>query len=189
MEIYNYDSETKEYLNSNEANIDPLETQLQGEDVFLLPAFATYDEPPTADENEKAVFGEDENWSVVSDHRGTEYWDEDGVSLEIMELDESVPGNCTTEAPPDDNSLKVPHWTGSEWEEGGLVYYDKGPILSKANVDQITSDQIVASGEHKAKTLKIVAGDGACPEWDIFIAVRDALVAEGDQFIIDNSLE
>jgi hypothetical protein len=186
--VYNYDSETREFLSSNEANLDPLETELQGEDVFLLPANATWDEPPTAGENEVAMFGEDDQWSVVPDFRGTEYWDEDGVHNEIENIDETVPGDCTTEEPPDDNSLKVPHWNGSAWEEGGLVYYDKGPILSKADVDKVTSDQIIALGEHKAKTLKLIAGDGPCPEWDDFVTARAALVAEGDQFIIDNGL-
>jgi len=179
----------KEYFGTPlEAQLDPLETELQGEDIFLLPANATFIEPMEAGENEMQVFDEEsETWSIVVDHRGTIHYDEDAVSYEIMELDESVPGTHTTEAPPAD--LKQPHWTGSEWEEGGLVYHDNGPITTKAQVDAITSTEIDALGEQKAKTLKIVAGDGACPEWDTFIAARDALVAEGDQFIIDNELE
>lgn len=186
--VYNYDAETREYLGSNDARLDPLETEAQGQDVFLLPGNATWDEPPTAGENEAAVYGEDEQWSIVPDFRGTDYWDSDGVDAQIEELGETVPGDCTTTAPPDDPPLKVPHWNGSAWEEAGLIYKDKGPILSKQQVDDITSAEIVALGEHKAKTLKIIAGDGACPEWDAFVTARQALVDEGNQFIIDNNL-
>lgn len=172
-----------------DAQLDPLETEAQGEDVFLLPANATFIAPPEAAENEMQVFDEEaEIWSIVEDYRGTVHYDVDGNEFTIIELDELVPAANTTEAPPTDPAFKQPHWNGSIWEEAGLIYHERGPIETKAQVDVITAVEIDALGEQKAKTLKIVAGDGACSEWDTFIAARDALVSEGDQFVIDNSL-
>ena len=185
-QVYNYNKNTGEYTGEMEARLDPMETEVQGEDIYLLPADATFIEPPVAGANEMQYF-DGETWSVVADFRGTVHYDEDGNASTIAELDELVPAGNTLEAPTED--LKQPYWNGSAWEEGGLIYLDNGPITTKAQIDAITARKIDALGEQKAKTLKLVAGDGACSEWDDFIVARDALVAEGDQFIIDNSLE
>ena len=144
MDYYNFIQMTSdgpnEYNGSSEARLDPLETEEQGEDVYLLPANATFIEPPQAGENEIQVFDTDmETWSVQAK---TVY----------------------------------------------LYYHEQGPIVSKDQVDEITYREVAEAGEQKAKTLKLVAGAGACPEWDTFILERDALVDEGNQFIIDNGL-
>lgn len=49
MKVYHYDPQTLEYIGESEAPLDPLETDLQGEDVFLIPSYATT-EPPTLEE-------------------------------------------------------------------------------------------------------------------------------------------
>ena len=38
--VYKYDEKTKEYLGKAEALLDPLETQLQQKEIYLLPAAA-----------------------------------------------------------------------------------------------------------------------------------------------------
>ena len=60
MLVYYYDEETKEFLYSEEAPLDPLETELKGENVYLLPANATFDEPLEPKEGYKVVF--DGSW-------------------------------------------------------------------------------------------------------------------------------
>lgn len=45
MLIYLFDPQTKEYIGVQDALTDPLESMLQGKEIFLLPADATFIEP------------------------------------------------------------------------------------------------------------------------------------------------
>ena len=98
MKIYHYRPGTKEFLQASEARIDPLETQNQGTDIYLIPAHATLIVPPRIGENEAAVF-DGESWEIVPDHRGAEYYLENGQRIEIAELGETIPGNALLEPP------------------------------------------------------------------------------------------
>lgn len=86
MKTYKFDADTKEYLYSEEAFRDPLESKAQGRDVWLLPADSTFTEPPVAEEGH-AVRWNGTAWEQVEDHRqkrdkggvivgdsGTPYW-------------------------------------------------------------------------------------------------------------------
>ena len=63
MLVYYYDEETKEFLYSEEAPLDPLETELKGEEVYLLPANATFDEPLEKEEGKVVVF-DGKKWTL-----------------------------------------------------------------------------------------------------------------------------
>jgi len=96
MNIYNYDSETFEYLNSSVADEDPVDA---GD--FLIPAFATIVEPLSASADEVAVFDPSSNeWTLVPDFRGSEYWLADGSRHEINEVGVSLPQDALLAAPP-----------------------------------------------------------------------------------------
>jgi hypothetical protein len=69
MQLYLYDATTKEYTEQIEAYIDPAETQIKGEPVFMYPANSTDIEPPVVLENQVCVF-ENESWIVKADYRG-----------------------------------------------------------------------------------------------------------------------
>ena len=86
MQTYRYDADTKEFLYSEEAFLDPLETVLQGHDVYLLPADSTFTEPLPSKEG-YAVCWNGTAWEYIEDHRqkrdmggvliegtGTAYW-------------------------------------------------------------------------------------------------------------------
>lgn len=86
MLTYKYDHETKEYLFSEDAFFDPLETEQQGRDVYLLPADSTFTAPLASKEG-YAVCWNGTAWEYVEDHRqkrdgggvpiestGTAYW-------------------------------------------------------------------------------------------------------------------
>lgn len=73
MLCYNYDNTTNEYLSSTECVLDPLETEQQGTDVWMLPANATFIEPPAAQIGFVRVW-QKVKWVQVEDHRGTKYW-------------------------------------------------------------------------------------------------------------------
>lgn len=56
MIAYQYDSETKKYIGEIERQIDPLESQVQGIDVWLMPANSTDIVPPEAKDGYDIVF-------------------------------------------------------------------------------------------------------------------------------------
>lgn len=70
--VYKYDEKTKEYLGKAEALLDPLETQLQQKEIYLLPADATFISP-APQEGYVSVFKEGV-WENIEDNRGKEYW-------------------------------------------------------------------------------------------------------------------
>lgn len=73
MNVYRYDEITKEYIGYEEALLDPLETEQQGENIYLLPANATFTAPTEPQEGYVNVWN-GEAWGQVEDNRGVEYW-------------------------------------------------------------------------------------------------------------------
>lgn len=61
MKAYQYDSVTKKYLWEIDRQIDPLESQAQGIDVWLMPANSTDIVPPEAKDGYDIVFN-DTGW-------------------------------------------------------------------------------------------------------------------------------
>lgn len=79
MLTYKYDHETKEYLYAKVAFLDPLETEQQGRDVYLLPADSTFTVPLDAKEG-YAVCWNGTSWEYIEDHRQKR--DKGGVPIE-----------------------------------------------------------------------------------------------------------
>ena len=86
MYVYRFDPVTKEYLGKEEAFRDPLESQKQGKNVWLLPADSTFTEPDMTPHG-MALVWQGTHWQQVEDHRqkrdgggvvidgsGTPYW-------------------------------------------------------------------------------------------------------------------
>ena len=69
--VYKYDEKTKEYIGTEQALINPLESELQGKEIYLLPANATF-EKPNLQEDFASVFNG--KWENIEDNRGKEYW-------------------------------------------------------------------------------------------------------------------
>ena len=101
MNVYKYDENTKEYIGTEEALLDPLETEQQGENIYLLPANATFTAPPAEKEGFARIWN-GENWQEVEDHRGTEYWlpgEAYGTPAHEMKELGALPEGATTTAP------------------------------------------------------------------------------------------
>jgi len=198
MKYYSLDPYTNEYTGHNDvAQIDPKESELQGEDVYLCPANASLVQPPQTGANEIAVWDYDaDEWTVEIDFRGQKYWNRQAEEMEITEIGEAVPTgpDYTLEPPPEYPDMVEPKLLYNEWTEGAIVFYnelgDPKPVTTKAKVDEFTGRKIrvAGCGEEKAKTLKMLAGEDPCPEFDEWLALRNDLVDEGNQFIIDNDL-
>lgn len=71
MQVYKYDEKTKEHIGTEQALTDPLETELQGKTIYLLPANATF-EKPNLQEGFASVWNG--KWENIEDNRGKEYW-------------------------------------------------------------------------------------------------------------------
>lgn len=69
MLVYNYDENTKEYLGSEEAYIDPLMTKQTGVTQYFIPCNATKDIPPEAPNGYVQVY-KDGIWTLIRDYRG-----------------------------------------------------------------------------------------------------------------------
>ena len=79
MQIYVFDAESREFLRSEEAFLDPLETEQQGKEVYLLPADSTF-AAPLAPKPGYAVCWNGTAWEHIEDHRQTR--DKGGVAVE-----------------------------------------------------------------------------------------------------------
>ena len=98
--VYKYDEKTKEYLGKAEALLDPLETQLQQKEIYLLPADATFI-APTLQEGYVSVFKADV-WENLEDNRGKEYWLKDdayGTPAHKMETLGALPADAVFTPP------------------------------------------------------------------------------------------
>ena len=101
MNVYKYDEKTKEYIGTEEALLDPLETEQQEKEVYLLPANATFTEPPEAQEGYVNVWN-GTVWEQVEDNRGVEYWmpeDIYGTPASVMKELGALPEGATLTPP------------------------------------------------------------------------------------------
>lgn len=69
---YSYD-ENGIFTQTETCSPDPLESEIKGEAVWLVPTNATLIEPPAAAEKHVRVF-KNGAWAQVEDNRGTKYW-------------------------------------------------------------------------------------------------------------------
>ena len=101
MNVYKYDELTKEFIGVETAQLDPLESKVQGKEVFLLPANATFTAPLVVKEGYVQVF-KNEVWNYIEDNRGKEYWlpgDEYGTPARVMKELGELPEGAVFEAP------------------------------------------------------------------------------------------
>lgn len=106
MKIYNYDRTTGEYLSIGEAKPDPLDAG-----SWLIPAFSTTIEPPTAVVHEVAVFT-GSFWEIMQDYRTADAWlIETAEAVVITEIG-PVPEGVTLADP---TGLANPIWVGGRW--------------------------------------------------------------------------
>ena len=99
MQVYKYDEKTKEYIGAEQALINPLESELQGKTIYLLPANATFEKPNLQDGFASVWNGK---WENIEDNRGKEYWlDTDifGTPAKTMKELGAFPANAVFTAP------------------------------------------------------------------------------------------
>lgn len=100
MQVYKYDEKTKEYIGTEQALINPLESELQGKEIYLLPANATFEKPNLQDGFANVFNGT--QWENIEDNRGKEYWldtDTFGTPAKTMKELGAFPANAVFTAP------------------------------------------------------------------------------------------
>lgn len=89
MQAYMYSTTTHEFLEPVPCFPDPVRSRLEGREVYLLPANATFTEPPAKRTGYTAIWN-GSGWAEVEDHRGVQYWPKgatfNSAPLEMKEL-------------------------------------------------------------------------------------------------------
>lgn len=119
MEVYSYDSTTKEYIGSCIADPDPL---VEGR--FLLPKNSTAIQPPVKLTHSKQVFDEtNESWGMVVDYRNDTVCMIDPDNFFVrqikMQLGEELQSNMIIASIP--VGIYMPKWDNSRWVQGKIT--------------------------------------------------------------------
>ena len=89
MQAYMYSITTHEFLESVPCFPDPIRSRMEGREVYLLPANATFTEPPAKRTGYTAIWN-GSGWAEVEDYRGVRYWPKgatfNSASMEMAEL-------------------------------------------------------------------------------------------------------
>jgi hypothetical protein len=109
MKIYHYHHETGEFLGCTDASLDPLESKVQGHDVFLIPAHAAEIAPPELQKGKARVFRNGE-WLQIEDHRGIPIYSTVDAHVNSMVALGPVPDGYTLLVP-----CQFPKWDGGKW--------------------------------------------------------------------------
>lgn len=100
MDIYNYSPKNGEYLSTSPARIDPKESKIAGDNVYLIPAHGTELPPPSSQNNEVAVFDTLIGaWRIEPDHRGETWFDDSGQPVTVSEIGDPLDFNLTQNEP------------------------------------------------------------------------------------------
>jgi len=89
MQAYMYSTTTHEFLEPVPCFPDPVRSRLEGREVYLLPANATFTAPPAKRTGYTAIWN-GSGWAEVEDYRGVRYWPKgatfNSASMEMAEL-------------------------------------------------------------------------------------------------------
>lgn len=150
MNVYKY-NDNAEYIGTEEALLDPLETEQQGKNIYLLPTNATFTEPPEAQESFARVWN-GTAWEQVEDNRGVEYWlpeDIYGTPARVMKELGALPEGATTTAPQTLEEAKaaklaeIDAWTAAKITGGFVSSATGAPITYDSDKDtQLTMQGI-----------------------------------------------
>ena len=89
MQAYMYSITTHEFLESVPCFPDPVRSRMEGREVYLLPANATFTKPPAKRTGYTAIWN-GSGWAEIEDYRGVQYWPKgatyNSASIEMKEL-------------------------------------------------------------------------------------------------------
>lgn len=140
---YRYDQEKKTFQQSEEMHKDPLESKLQGKDVWLLPADCTLIEPPEAKEGFDIIFN-GESWEYKEQEKKPE--DEPYVPTEKEKTQQKI---WELKAKLSETDYKVLKCTEASLR-GQELTYDLDSVVSERDGWRAQINEL----EEKLKTLE-----------------------------------
>lgn len=175
MQTYKYHHDTKEYLYSEPAFRDPLESKAQGRDVWLLPADSSFTAPLEAKPGH-AVCWNGKVWEYKEDHRQTR--DKGGVVVEGSGTPYWMPGD-TWQTParymtdlgklPEGAMLKKPEKPAEVLEAEALAQAKSERAAAVAaltvEVDGMTFDGNEAAQERMSRAVNMADSLDEETEW------------------------
>lgn len=162
MLVYKFD-EKGLFVGAEETELDPLESELQGKEVYLLPPNATFTAP-----EEKEGFApvwDGEKWTQIEDHRGAKYWmpeDRHGSpAREMKELGALPEGALLTEPEPTAEEIAAQELAQAKAERADAV----SRII--VEVDGMKFDGDEESQQRVARSI-IALEDGETMPWVLY---------------------
>ena len=157
MQVYKYDEQTKEYIGAEQALINPLESELQGKTIYLLPANATFEKPNLKQEGFASVFNGTQ-WENIEDNRGKEYWldtDTFGTPAKTMKELGAFPAGAVFAAPAKtldelkaEKLREVDSWTAQKITGGFISECSGEPVRYDSDKDtQLTMQGIALNAD------------------------------------------
>ena len=141
MKIYNYNKTTGELLNESIATIDPVETKIQGKDIYLIPANGTMIKPPITEEKEIAVF-DGEKWDIKADYRNENVFNKTNREEQTVSHIGEIDDNYTNVAPQNQYQIwsdENNDWVIDETQRDELIRLNCDKI-NKGTKNKITND-------------------------------------------------
>ena len=148
---YMYESEGEPFFKEEvPCQRDPVESKLQGEDVWLLPANCTFEKPPEAEEGFVILFKQNK-WKKLRNLKGKSYWLAgegyydaphtmteygdlpEGASLERPEMtaDEKAKADAETEISTLEAQLAETDYVAAKIAEGVATKEDYAEVLAQ----------------------------------------------------------
>ncbi|KMN49463.1 hypothetical protein VL04_00350 [Chromobacterium violaceum] len=141
--VYSYHPQTGEYLGLSQADRSPLDT----EEVWLIPAFSTEQQPPNTDEHQVAVFC-DGDWRLRPDWRTTPLWDKRTAQRVQAEIGDTPDNLQATALPP------PPYAT---WKDGSWVVDGSAQLAAQTAEAQKQMQQKLSAAYANRRPLEDAA--------------------------------
>lgn len=167
--VYLFDEKNKNFIGTEEAYLDHEETRVQGQEVYLLPENATFQElPADVPAGQVAVFKNDA-WVIVADNRGKKILKTDDLGSYVAESEEITPAEHILTAE-EISGLD----TGNLIIEGGQIIPKPQAMKDLERILELKNN--LSSTDYKA--IKIAEGSATIEEYATDIAERQAWRAE-----------
>ncbi|MEO4028367.1 tail fiber assembly protein [Chromobacterium vaccinii] len=165
--VYSYHPQSGEYLGLVLADRSPLDV----EEVWLIPAFATEQQPPQTGNRQIAVYFNKE-WALQADWRSIPLWSKQTAQPIFPQIGETPDSlNATTQQPP---AFAV--WKGDAWEVD-----DAAQQAAQMAAAQMRQQQRLAAALQQRKPLEDAV------ELGIASAAEQAKLAEWKRYCVDIS--
>lgn len=177
MFVYNYEPLQGEYIGASEARLDPVTSQLEGKEVYAIPANATTVVPPSEKKGYARCFDlKNKTWSYVEDHRNQIVYNKETLEPYTIKELGPIPNIYIEDEPQPKNKYQV-------WQNGKYIYPDINVLRAEVKAD------LDAQYQEKLKGVYRVGKYYVQPSWgtiytNTLVAMQQDIAEDGK---LDNS--